>query len=364
MSTPFKPPQYRSATPQDFPFKTWQTIFHSARVQPKAFESNLTQSREHFTFIKELLTKNASALQTGTIDRRVFMLSVRLDDTNHEGATGISAEGYELLRQLRREQLAPRRTWAESVIVTTVMYNLVVATNSNSQLKLRRRSIRTVEAVLKMTNPQVHTSASNSSLHSNIFRFRVQTQEQVLRCYQPTNKACKLTFSRQYGPQSTIQRRRGSKFSACFSILQHEKVLTTRWEAIKKASTTGKSLKIKVKLLPGGASRVSSQSQENPPQPHQRVPASTFFQTDTAELRPSDNSVPVVQSPTPATYPPRASTKASSLHQQLQVSFASRAPAARIADEHLEELRKLSKNLHGVRGKWPHLLNVFRSYYP
>ncbi|KAG6977317.1 hypothetical protein JG688_00000451 [Phytophthora aleatoria] len=142
-------PQYRSATPLDFSFKTWQTIFKSARVHPEVFKANLTRSRQHFTSIKELLMKNATAPQTGSVDRRVFMPSLRLNDNACEGATGFSAEEYKLLRQLRREQKATGRSWAASALVTTVMFNLVVSTNSNSQLKLRRRSIRTLETALK-----------------------------------------------------------------------------------------------------------------------------------------------------------------------------------------------------------------------
>ncbi|KAF1780292.1 hypothetical protein GQ600_1536 [Phytophthora cactorum] len=154
-------PQYRSATPLDFSFKTWQTIFKSARVHPEVFKANLTRSRQHFTSIKELLMKNATALQTGSVDRRVFMPSLRLNDNACEGATGFSAEEYKLLRQLRREQKATGRSWAASALVTTVMFNLVVSTNSNSQLKLRRRSIRTLETALKTVQPPVQASPSN-----------------------------------------------------------------------------------------------------------------------------------------------------------------------------------------------------------
>ncbi|KAF1791329.1 hypothetical protein GQ600_17643 [Phytophthora cactorum] len=153
-------PQYRSATPLDFSFKTWQTIFQSARVHPEVFKANLTRSRQHFTSIKGLLMKNATTLQTGSVDRRVFMPSLRLDDNACEGATRFSAEEYELLRQLRREQKGTGRSWADSALVTIVMFNLVVSTNSNYQLRLRRRSIRTVETALKTVQPPVQACPS------------------------------------------------------------------------------------------------------------------------------------------------------------------------------------------------------------
>lgn len=149
VSAPIPAPQYRSTTQRDFAFRSWEQMFQSANVNASALETNLASSRRHMKTIRELLWKNATILQQGQGDPTEFMHSLRMEDHNYEGGTGLSFEEHELLRQVFCEQVECKRSWSECDLVTTFMYNLVVASNCNSHIKLHRRSYRTLENKIK-----------------------------------------------------------------------------------------------------------------------------------------------------------------------------------------------------------------------
>ncbi|OWZ10406.1 hypothetical protein PHMEG_00016746, partial [Phytophthora megakarya] len=120
-------------------------MFQSATVNLSALESNLAQSRHHLKTIREMLFKKATVLQTSQVPTCEFIHSLRIDEGICEAATGFSFEEHELLRQIVGEQIACGRIWDNCPLVTTIMYNLVVASNHNLHIKLHRRSYRTLQ---------------------------------------------------------------------------------------------------------------------------------------------------------------------------------------------------------------------------
>ncbi|OWY98481.1 hypothetical protein PHMEG_00030747 [Phytophthora megakarya] len=131
MSFPLARPQYRSTTDHDFGFEEWGQLFDSVKIDTNALELNLRRSHHHSNTIEELLAKQAVFSTT----RAEFFNSLCLIELDYEAAIGFSSEELALLRQLRSEQVRAGQSWADCALVTTIMYNIAVASNLNSQLK-------------------------------------------------------------------------------------------------------------------------------------------------------------------------------------------------------------------------------------
>ncbi|OWY92269.1 hypothetical protein PHMEG_00038798 [Phytophthora megakarya] len=179
-SSPLTPPQYRTETQTDFDLNSWCRIFERASVNTSCLEKNINQSRQHRSTITELLTKSALVLQSTRWNRNDFFESLRLSSTDSEGDQGFSLEEHELLRQLRREQAGTGRLWSSCEMVTTVMFNIVVCSNTNSQLRLRKRSYGTLAAKIKCLRSS-GVDSNTSRIFTKIFTFSNQKSPGPLR---------------------------------------------------------------------------------------------------------------------------------------------------------------------------------------
>ncbi|ETN09731.1 hypothetical protein PPTG_11334 [Phytophthora nicotianae INRA-310] len=202
LSEPHPRPQYRSVTDHDFGFEQWGQLFETARVDSAVLEVNLHQSHQHSRNIKELLSRQAVFSTTSRLPEASFFYSLRLSQLDYEAAAGFSLEELALLRQLRREQAKaagqhelrvnhlpndqvslgkqlntgqPKlaESWAECPPVTTIMYNVVVGSNLNKKLNLRRRSYATLAP--KISKKESHQTNKQSFVGTRgLFNFESQ----------------------------------------------------------------------------------------------------------------------------------------------------------------------------------------------
>ncbi|KAL3670943.1 hypothetical protein V7S43_004128 [Phytophthora oleae] len=85
------------------------------------------------------------SIQRAKVSRIELLQSLGLSEADYETDESFSQEEFELLRQLRKEQSETGRNWASSPLVTTIMFNIVAASNKNHRLHIRRRSYATIE---------------------------------------------------------------------------------------------------------------------------------------------------------------------------------------------------------------------------
>ncbi|OWZ23280.1 hypothetical protein PHMEG_0001868 [Phytophthora megakarya] len=199
LSAPLTPPQYRSISLQDFPFTSWQQLFSSVQFHSGTLEANVTKSRTHLKFVKELLFGNATNLQSGRVTREEFMHSLCMDEDNGECALNFSTEEFELLRQVISEQKCCGRDWANCCLTTTIMYNLTVASNTNSHLKLRRRSFKTLQSKVETLVDDNRKSGADNVI-TKLFNFRAQAvcTEQPSPNEQLSNTTCLSFYENQF----------------------------------------------------------------------------------------------------------------------------------------------------------------------
>ncbi|POM70099.1 Hypothetical protein PHPALM_13519 [Phytophthora palmivora] len=245
-------PQYRSATGRDFSFQAWEQMFKNANVDASE-EVKFINSRQHMKTIRELLCKKATVLETGKVDSDDFMHSLRMEENNSEGANALSIEEHELLRQVVREQVACKRVCSDCDLVTTIMYNLVVASNRNSFIKIQRRSYRTLESKIKKFRTELATP-SLVAYTKKLFEFRTQQQckGRLTTCEHEIQSALFTTLRESYA--SCQKRKIFCKiydFAACICdgvrAFSKESLLR-RWEVLKKSPSTNGEFKIKFKI--------------------------------------------------------------------------------------------------------------------
>ncbi|ETP31117.1 hypothetical protein F442_19991 [Phytophthora nicotianae P10297] len=180
----------------------WGQLFETARVDSAMLEVNLHQSHQHSRNIKELLSRQAVFSTTSRLPKASFFNSLRLSQLDYEAAAGFSLEELALLRQLRREQAKaagqhelrvnhlpndqvslgkqlktgqPKlaESWAECPLVTPIMYNVVVGSNLNKKLNLRRRSYATLAP--KISKKESHQTNKQSFVGTRgLFHFESQ----------------------------------------------------------------------------------------------------------------------------------------------------------------------------------------------
>ncbi|KAG1700106.1 hypothetical protein DVH05_011918 [Phytophthora capsici] len=351
-------PQYRSATQRDFAFGAWQDIFHGVNIASAALESNLSQSHQHLKTIKELLFKHATALQTGQVHPSEFMQSLRMEEANCESAAGFSFEEHGLLRQVLAEQKQSERIWDKCVLVTTIMFNLVVASNTNTKIKLHRRSYRTLELKINAMGSEANQPPKQNAVSpKQMFRFRLQSESTGRPSEREQNLQRDL-FTLLRESKSIGQKRKVFRkvydFASCIcnGIRAFTKEsLLRRWEALKKTSRPDESCKITLKV-------VRSASPHKPDD----IDAASTTQLE-------DNTVDTASLLDGTADSAGTCTRPTIIDEQLgisEVQYELTRPALPVAisKEHMQILVEESDKFKGQPGKTAHLMEVFRQFYP
>ncbi|EGZ05062.1 hypothetical protein PHYSODRAFT_348643 [Phytophthora sojae] len=233
-------------------------LFESARVDTSALELSLHHSKQHSTNIKELLSKQAVFAATSRLPKAAFFNSLCLSEIDYEAAAGFSSQEFALLRQLRNEQAKAGRTWGECALVTTIMYNVVVSSNTNKLLNLRRRSYATLASKID-TIAKHETDKSSPPLADvrGLFTFSYsEPRDDKMTGNEQAFQVDLFTALRQ---TSGIRNKRQVflrvyDFASCICSGIFPKSppnLLARWESLKRGSNRGASLKIKLKIPPG-----------------------------------------------------------------------------------------------------------------
>ncbi|KAL3663005.1 hypothetical protein V7S43_011948 [Phytophthora oleae] len=147
-------------------------MFDTVRVDQSVLEARLNQFRHHRNRIKKLLM--LQLIQRAKVSRIELLQSLGLSEADYETDESFSQEEFELLRQLRKEQSETGRNWASSPLVTTIMFNIVAASNKNHRLHIRRRSYATIEKSVAATPtpPTAESQVSRaSSTRPKLFSF-------------------------------------------------------------------------------------------------------------------------------------------------------------------------------------------------
>ncbi|OWZ16199.1 hypothetical protein PHMEG_00010043 [Phytophthora megakarya] len=132
ISEPLRLPSYRSATDLDFGFKQWNQIFETVRIDSQALET------VYNALINTALVFVSFIPSNWHLSKHADYPEPSSSIPYYEAAIGFSGPVYSLLRQVRSEQQASGQSWAECVMGTTIMYNIVVSSNTNNCLNLRR----------------------------------------------------------------------------------------------------------------------------------------------------------------------------------------------------------------------------------
>ncbi|KAE9268971.1 hypothetical protein PF001_g29432 [Phytophthora fragariae] len=251
MSKPLLPPAYRSATALDFGFDQWQQMFDGTSIDTQALEGSLQRAHQHSATIRELLAKQIAFTESGRLPRAAFFNSLCLHELDYEAAAGFSGEKHALLRQVVTEQKAATQSWSDCSMVTTIMYNIVVSSNSNHRLNLKRRSF----AALSPKIDGLATKKTPSSSDRKIFRIARATP-----CDEntPREKELQEQLFTALRKMAGIRKKRQIfakvyDFACCVCAGIHPKAqsfLLSRWDNLKQKENYGANLKIKLKLTP------------------------------------------------------------------------------------------------------------------
>ncbi|KAE9274935.1 hypothetical protein PR003_g29470 [Phytophthora rubi] len=256
LSEPLDQPQYRSASSTDFSFAQWQRMFDSVHVDSSNVDATLSAPQNHFQSVKELLMKSATSVVTNRLPKHAFLASLSLDANSYEPAAGFTSQEYELLRQIRAEQEREECQWSKCLLITTIMYNLVVANNPNTALALQRRSYATIVSKLASLSARKSEAKPSSSRRVNLFALHQNRPvtsattayersflEQLFDALRGSRlfKGKKKLFCKVYDFASRV----------CDGIFpKEEAILTRKWGSLKRSSNRFTSLKIKLKLPP------------------------------------------------------------------------------------------------------------------
>nr|KAE8919422.1 hypothetical protein PF009_g30272 [Phytophthora fragariae] len=404
LSTKLVSPQYRSVTEHDFGFEQWGQLFETAQVDLAALETNLHRAQQHSANIKELLSMQAVFSTTSRLPKAAFFNSLCTTELDYEAATGFSSQEFALLRHLRAEQLSSARSWDKCALVTTIMFNVVVTSNSNNHLRLRRRSYTTISAKLEgITKHDTDASAQKlAAATKKLFKF--DSSEPVNDELTGHEQAFQIDLF------DTLRQMRGLRkkrqvftqiydFASCTCSGIHSKsasILLARWENLKRASNRGASLKIKLKVPPEMMAKISSgecqapltsgdntTSEKGVDSTLQAASHSAVQATQTrAEPAPllNTSSLLVVHSqtvspPTPGQVARGISTNTleqcstsetieSTMSPSPGATLSLQKSPAFISPEHIEQLRKLEAQLPNQNGKWNRIFAEYTRLYP
>ncbi|KAE8879088.1 hypothetical protein PF003_g36857 [Phytophthora fragariae] len=348
LSEPLQEPRYRSASPLDFAFSKWRRMFETARVQPERLDEALAASRRDMKSIRELLQKNSTRQNDQRLRKSDFLRQLQLDEFDYESTAGFSLPEYELLRQVRDEQVRADDTWAVCPLVTTIMFNLVAESSTNSSLTLRRRSFATITSKLQ----SLLVPAPQQDLQIELFN--------ALRSSKHFPKP-KKWFRRVYGFASRI----------CDDIHpKHDADLDRRWEALKRASNRGSELKIKIKLAwthdcqhptpPASPSTtpVISPTPVLVDADESQVPNAATLLASMTETRPNEpaavteGQLPCIQS------------NNQQKSQDQQYDFVRAEVPISIAEDDIAMLKSVADAIPQAPHKWTYMYGLFQQKYP
>ncbi|ETP53440.1 hypothetical protein F442_01654 [Phytophthora nicotianae P10297] len=241
LSKPLRQPAYRASTVLDYGFERWRQIFETARVDTQTLEANFHHTRQHNDSIKELLLKRIAFTENA--------------------AAGFSSQERALLRQVQTEQKLARRNWSECPLVTTLMYNIVVSSNSNQRPKLRRRSFATLAPKINSLTIKP-TPGTKESTSQRLFRFvsadpcseiKPREQELLAQLFSALRRLDGVRKRRQVFVMVY-------DFASCVCTGIHPKTraaLLAKWNNMKQQANNAK-LKLKFKLSPEMKAIISS----------------------------------------------------------------------------------------------------------
>ncbi|EGZ25574.1 hypothetical protein PHYSODRAFT_344979 [Phytophthora sojae] len=234
--------------------KDWQQMFEGTNIDAQALESSLQRSHQHSTTIRELLAKQITFTESGKLPRAAFFNSLCLNELDYEAAAGFSSEEHALLRQVLVEQKAAGQSWSGCAMVTTIMYNIVVSSNSNHKLRLKRRSFITLSA--KIDGFTAKSRPEPSTIRDRkLFRFVRSAPCDANTAREKELQAQLFTALRKL---SGVRKKRQVfvmvyDFACCVCAGIHPKsqpFLPSRWDNLKQQENYGANLKIKLKLTP------------------------------------------------------------------------------------------------------------------
>ncbi|RLN97983.1 hypothetical protein BBJ28_00021981 [Nothophytophthora sp. Chile5] len=134
----------------------WKQLYDMVELDAHRAEATLLHRLERIDDIRALLT--SVHIKQKPITRADFVGMLGLEP-EYEGTTDFAAHEYALLKQLRAEQLASRRSWAQCGVVATVLYNTAVHQLSNPCLGVKKRGFRAVAKRLTMIDEQLEHAA-------------------------------------------------------------------------------------------------------------------------------------------------------------------------------------------------------------
>ncbi|KAE8896442.1 hypothetical protein PF003_g19903 [Phytophthora fragariae] len=226
-------------------------MFDGTSIDTQALEGSLQRAHQHSATIRELLAKQIAFTESGRLPRAAFFNSLCLHELDYEAAAGFSGEKHALLRQVVTEQKAATQSWSDCSMVTTIMYNIVVSSNSNHRLNLKRRSF----AALSPKIDGLATKKTPSSSDRKIFRIARATP-----CDEntPREKELQEQLFTALRKMAGIRKKRQIfakvyDFACCVCAGIHPKAqsfLLSRWDNLKQKENYGANLKIKLKLTP------------------------------------------------------------------------------------------------------------------
>ncbi|EGZ23270.1 hypothetical protein PHYSODRAFT_324496 [Phytophthora sojae] len=395
VSKPLQQPAYRSATALDFGFDQWQQMFEGTNIDAQALESSLQRSHQHSTTIRELLAKQITFTESGKLPRVAFFNSLCLNELDYEAAAGFSSEEHALPRQVLVEQKAAGQSWSGCAMVTTIMYNIVVSSNSNHKLRLKRRSFITLSA--KIDGFTAKSRPEPSTIRDRkLFRFVRSAPCDANTAREKELQAQLFTALRKL---SDIRKKRQVfvmvyDFACCVCAGIHPKsqpFLLSRWDNLKQQENYGANLKIKLKLTPEILASIRSTTShrdksqpvlaEQPSGAAQQAPQGTA-----EELLQSSDSTSLPAPPTFATADgtpdvslsyrdsagntlPKCSDTARIPQHDGEESAAQATTApplqhATITPDHIKMLRELANSIPNSNGKWEYIHTVYTKYYP
>ncbi|ETN02896.1 hypothetical protein PPTG_15849 [Phytophthora nicotianae INRA-310] len=180
---------------------------------------------------------------------------------DYEAAAGFSSQERALLRQVQTEQKLARRNWSECPLVTTLMYNIVVSSNSNQRLKLRRWSFATLAPKINSLTIKP-TPGTKESTSQRLFRFvsagpcseiTPREQELLAQLFSALRRLDGVRKRRQVFVMVY-------DFASCVCTGIHPKpgaALLAKWNNMKQQANNAK-LKLKFKLSPEMKAIISS----------------------------------------------------------------------------------------------------------
>ncbi|KUF97442.1 hypothetical protein AM587_10004019 [Phytophthora nicotianae] len=255
ISQPQVLPQYRSVSRIDFALDQWIRVFEGARIINHGVDSAMTVSRPNLKSIKEMFVNCAKSVRFPRLHNRAFFSSLQLRETSYEPSSDFSLEEYELLRQVKYEQARDGAAWGVCPLVTTILFNIAVDSNTNASFRLHRRSYSTIVRKLKRMEDSEDTNAyrSGKADSKRVSLFCFESGRQITTTDNTSEQKLMIDLFEALRSTKLIKNRvlvfvRVYDFASrvCDGIFpKAEESLRRKWAAIKNAKNNGREPKIK-----------------------------------------------------------------------------------------------------------------------